>query len=830
MLHCEGHFQGCGARPRVQRLASALGIWGAVCNEGAGLLVQALAPPDNWQVFVQQLAREFAVEPELFCNESQVSTDNFSGEARHAIAGRRFVIGASMPGARRLYVPLDRGICAACVGEVEQPGSPRYQHLLNACIRCGPRYTALRRLPFDRESSALAGFPLCDACQQAFSDPHNPRCHEQLISCRHCGPRYRLENAGGDMLALEPGQLLADAAGRLAAGQVLAIQGMGGFHLCCDATNAAAVARIRHIKQRPVKPFAVMGHPEQLAPYVDISGVVADRLRSPARPVMILLRRHREASGHADPLPGVAPGLTRLGVMLPSTALQHMLLKRLDRPLVVTSANRSGEPLLFRHRDLLAWDQKPDALIVHDRVIEQPVEDPVIHAVFRDGHIAEQSIRLGRGLAPLTLPLQPMHPPQRRDTTRSRTSGAPTILAMGGELKNSVAVVTGSPATLVVSPYQGDLFHASTLQAYREFVPRFTGLLSVTPTLIVIDSHPDYHASRFGRELAAQWQVPVIAVQHHHAHAVAVMAEYQLPLDQKVPAIVMDGLGWGDDHTLWGGELLLCDARGYERLATLKPFPLLGGQQAARQPWRNALALVRHLSGAWQSRVLSALVSRFPEQGRFITATAGLAQQHDKALMTSSVGRLFDGVAALLGFPAYEIHDEAEAALWLQQQAERAAEPLKLPEDNNLCPQAWFPDPVGSHGSDMAVPTINPEPFLDYLLRALAQGASVPGLALEFHVWLAQAFRRQLATLCNTGNRKAPANTRQVVLSGGVMQNELVTGLLENALRKDGFEPLLSRQIPVNDNGLAAGQAVIGYMQAQQVVSSHPNNGNPQCV
>ena len=798
-LCCEGALQGRGVRPRVVKLAKALGICGMVCNRGSGLLIEAQAGAPSWAAFKAQLADQLVLDHNQ-CEASQVGLHELSEPAREAIEQRHFVIGASVSAGCSLHVPLDRGICPACVAEIRNPEHARYQHLLNACVDCGPRYSALQGLPFDRDASALAPFSLCDDCQQAYKDLDDRRCHEQLISCPQCGPEYRMEDADGACLAIKPDELLAEAAKRIASGQIIAIQGVGGFHLCCDATQPAVVARLRQIKQRPVKPFAVMAHLPQLRDLVRLSPAAAHRLASPERPVMVLPRiRQRcqdSVAGSAEALTGVAPGLDRLGVMLPYTALQWLLLDRLDSPLIMTSANRSGEPMHHRLESMRHWAPPIDGVIYHDRVIERPVEDSVVQALPDDLPVQEQTLRLGRGLAPLVmddLPADFFPQPQGN------------VLAMGGELKNSIAVAVADANAVVMSPYQGDLYDAEVL---RGFVPGFMDLLGVRTHCVVVDAHPDYQASRFGEELAGQWQVPLVRVQHHHAHAVAVMAEHGLPMDQRVPAIVMDGLGWGDDNTLWGGELLYCNGREYHRLAALQSFPVLGGNQTARQPWRNALALLASLSEESLEQFQQALLQRYPEKHALIHGAATLARRPQEGLLTSSVGRLFDGVAAILGFPGFEISDEAEAAVWLQQQAQAAAEVTSteaIRERTAACVSAAV-----SNKGQVSPQRVDPAPFLEYLLRQLPRQSSGE-LALAFHHWLAESFFTMLCALRQAG--ALSPDSSQVVLGGGVMQNGLLLQCLTDSLQRQGFTALLPGRIPANDNGLALGQALIGQQR-----------------
>jgi hydrogenase maturation protein HypF len=497
--------------------------------------------------------------------------------------------------------------------------------------------------------------------------------------------------------------------------------------------------------------------------------------------------------------------------MLPYTALQWLLLERLTSPVVMTSANRSGEPIHHDIESIRQWAPSVDGVIYHDRVIERPIEDSVVQALPDNLPQREQTLRLGRGLAPLVMDVPADCFPQPHGN----------VLAMGGELKNSIAVAVADAQSVVMSPYQGDLYDAGVFAAYRDFVPGFLDLLGVRPQGVVVDAHPDYHASRYGEALAAQWQLPLIRVQHHHAHAVAVMAEHGLPMDQLLPAIVMDGLGWGDDNTLWGGELLVCNGREYERLASLQPFALLGGNQAARQPWRNGLALLGSVSTASLEQFQLELVNRYPEKQGLIHATATLARSPRAGLLTSSVGRLFDGVASLLGFPGFEMSDEAEAAVWLQQQAQAAAGGLSMAtirERTATCVSGG----IIRQDAPLSPVVIDPAPFIAYLLREILR-QSCGELGLAFHGWLAESFVQALCALRQAG--VLSPDSSQVVLGGGVMQNGLLLQWLTDSLQRQGFSALLPGRIPANDNGLALGQAMIG----QQRLASKQRSANA-CV
>ena len=800
-LLCDGALQGAGVRPKVMLLAQQAGVSGIVFNRGAGITIEAQATPERWTLFLQTLAAALGGSPQdIRCNTRSLAC--LSSAAQQAIHAERFVIAASERGDCAWHLPLDRGICDACIAELHDETHPdRFLHLLNGCAQCGPRYSALQRLPFDREHTSLSDFALCDTCRAAYQDPSDRRCHEQLISCRCCGPAYRLLDSADATTIDDPHALLARLVTILNQGGIVAIKGVGGFHVCCDAIQTDAVQRLRQLKQRPRKPFAVMGSIDQLQRWVTLSASARQQLESTARPIVIApLNTGASDMVTREILDGIAPGLNRLGVMLPYTGLQILLLERLGRPLVMTSCNHAGEPLMYRDQPVYSWLSELGAMVTHDREILQPVEDTVIQMIKVGGEERPQLLRLGRGMAPRVINI----------TNSTENIGGCAVLAMGGELKNSLALAGGGGQPVVMSPYLGDLYQAEQNQRYRDFVPRFLQLLDCAPPaeinrkpwVIAVDAHPDYHASQFGRELGRHWQVPIVTVQHHHAHAAAVMAEHQLPGDRQVLALVLDGFGWGADGSLWGGELLRCDYAGYQRLAHIKTFPVVGGHLTATQPWRNALALISPLAENVWAQVQQQFMKSFPDKQQLVQGVAQiLSSQANSLLQTSSAGRLFDGVAALLGFPCFAISDEAEAAVWLQQQAEQAycqglLDPLQQEIAGLLSPAHSDP--------------LDPATFLAAMLSGAPGVEDVPRWALAFHVWLSSALTASVERFLACDEGAAPPMDRQrIVLAGGVMQNGLLVDLLTQALSKLGLQVLLPWQVPANDNGLALGQAVV---------------------
>lgn len=789
-----------GVRPLIARLARSSGLSGCVFNEGGSVCIQVQAGNDACKQFLDQLKNNLnlknsAVEIQEVPVLPNGKMWHLHPECHSAVQARRFVIAASRrqslseTALAALDLPLDIGICTECQRELGEPAK-RHQYLLNACAQCGPRYTVLQAMPFDRAHTAMANFEPCETCSREYRDAEDRRYHAQLIACRDCGPQYWLENASGQHLVdcRQPSSLVADLASVLQQGGVVAIKGIGGFHLCCDAANDEAVNRIRHIKGRPEKPFAVMATLDQIAPYVDLNATAIEQLNTDARPVVLLPQRRLLGNQ-------VAPGLCRLGVMLPYTGLQLLLLQAVGRPLVMTSANLSGEPITVNNKDLRLIQPQVDRVAFHDRDIYQGIDDSVMQA--------DQVLRLGRGLAPKAYRLTfstTAKRPANPEPIKSKSASQSTVLAMGAELKNSVALTFGN--TISLSPYIGDLYAAGVFQRHQETIHRFQELLSLRPNAIAIDMHPDYHSSQYGRYLAEQLQIATLAIQHHHAHGVATMVEHQLPADEPVFALVMDGFGWGDDNSLWGGEILRLTYQSYRRLAHLTPFPVVGGQLAAQQPWRNSLALAAAFSTTQQEAFLAQLKVPHEKQATVNRMRALLncaEHEHrdtraaDRWLQTSSVGRLFDGVAALLGYPRFTMPYEGHAAIWLQQLAE-SYQHKKVTEGK---PQAT--------GLDAA----------EFLTQLLEEKNSTEECyqwqsrwAYDFHQWLAIAFSSELKKL-----KQQYPTINKVVLAGGVMQNSLLLTLLRRKISALGFQVYYSQQIPTNDNGIALGQAAIATAQ-----------------
>ncbi|MDX2482764.1 MAG: carbamoyltransferase HypF, partial [Pseudodonghicola sp.] len=593
-IRVRGQVQGVGFRPFVWRLARDMGLTGDVCNDAQGVLIRLFGDASGFEARLRAelppLARIDAVE---VCNISGAA-DGFS-------------IGASKGGAARTRVTPDAATCDACVAEVFSPEQRRAGYAFTNCTHCGPRFTIVESLPYDRANTTMAPFKMCAACQAEYETPEDRRFHAQPIACAACGPKIWLEPASGS----DP---IEAATALLRAGKILAIKGLGGFHLACDALNVRTVATLRARKHRPAKPFALMGTVEMIeaccAPSVDELTL----LRDPAAPIVLLDAAH---------LPeGIAPGQATLGWMLPYTPLHHLLIARFGGPLVMTSGNLSGEPQVIGNaeaRDKLA--QFADAFVMHDREIARRLDDSV-------ERIAPQGpmvLRRARGRVPGTLPL-----PQGFES-------APQIAAYGGQMKGAICLVKEGQALL--GHHLGDLDDALSYDAFLKADADYAALFDHDPDRVACDLHPDFRASQHARSKG----LPVEEVQHHHAHMVACMGENLWPLNGgKVVGIVLDGLGLGADGTIWGGEVLLGDYRSFERRAWLKPAPLIGGDMAQKEPWRNALM-----------RLDQAGLGDFADKFWPDAPLGMLRQVAEKGLnapMSSSAGRLFDAFAAVTCF------------------------------------------------------------------------------------------------------------------------------------------------------------------------------------
>ena len=765
-IRVRGLVQGVGFRPTVWRLAQGLGLSGDVCNDGEGVLIRAFGSAADLDAFCDALRAQCPPLARIDALERE-PLDGLPKDPS-------FRIMASGAGAVRTGVVPDAATCAACAAEIADPSDRRYRYPFTNCTHCGPRLSIVRAIPYDRANTSMAAFPMCPACAAEYADPANRRFHAQPNACPVCGPRVWLQDGAGQGMAPADfgAQDAVDAAsGLLSQGRILAIKGIGGFHLACDACDGAAVAELRRRKRRYAKPFALMARDlTVIRRYCVPDAAEADLLRSPAAPVVLL-----DAAGPEAVAPAVAPGQTTLGFMLPYSPLHKLLLADWDRPLVMTSGNLSDEPQCTDNGE--AGERLAglaDAYLVHDRDIVNRVDDSVARVM--DG--APRLLRRARGYAPAPIPL----PPGFVD--------APPTLALGGELKNTICLLKDGQA--ILSQHLGDLGEATTARDYELTIGLYLDLFGHGPQQIAVDCHPDYRSTRLGRDWAARDRLVLAEVQHHHAHIAAVLAENGWPLDgPPVLGLALDGLGYGADGTVWGGELLLADYRGFRRLGWLKPVPLLGGTKAMVEPWRNTYAqLATHLGwGASQSGWPDLGLTRYLAAKPLGLLDTMMARGLNSPL-SSSCGRLFDAVAAAVGICRDEIAYEGQAAIEL----EAIARPYLAAGG------AGYPFALTHEDAGL---TLDPAPLWSALLSDLKMGAEAGVMAARFHVGLARAL---VAATRDLADRHGVATC---ALSGGVFQNRTLLEAVSAGLRAAGLAVLSHRQVPANDGGIALGQAAV---------------------
>ncbi|QJW94971.1 carbamoyltransferase HypF [Frigoriglobus tundricola] len=749
-LAVRGVVQGVGFRPHVYQLAIRHGLTGFVGNDSAGVFIEVQGPVAAAAAFqaglvthLPPLARVSAVTAEDLTLREEAS----------------FVIVPSDPSAAGAgSVPPDVGTCAGCLRELFDPADRRCGYPFINCTHCGPRFTIIRGLPYDRPATTMSGFPMCRACEHEYHDPRDRRFHAQPVACPACGPHVWLEVAG--VTTAERSEAISDAGTRIAAGAVLAVKGIGGFHLACDATHSGAVTRLRERKGRGGKPFAVMVRGvEQARRYAVVSDDEARLLSGPERPVVLLTRRPAP-----DPLAdAVAPGCDTLGLMLPYSPLHHLLVT--DRPLVMTSGNRSDEPIARTNAEALArLAGLADAFLLHDRDITTPCDDSVVRVFGR----LEYPVRRSRGYAPL-----PVRLPQ---------AGRP-VLAVGGELKATLCVTTGDLAYL--SQHIGDVASPETLEALDRTAEHLLDLFRVAPEVVVCDRHPGYLSADWAARFADRHGATLVRVQHHHAHVAALLVDSQWS-GGAVLGVCFDGTGYGTDGAIWGGEFFLADEVGVRRVAHLQYVPLPGGDAAVRRPYRVALAQLWAAGVPWTSDL--PCVAACPEVERRVLLRQ--LERNVACVPTSSAGRLFDAVAALLGV-RQEVTYEAQAAIEMEAGAGGpVGEPYPFP--------LITADPL----------RLDPAPLIAALAADVRAGVPVAVSAGRFHATVAAA------VLTVSRAVRDRTGTNAVGLTGGVFQNTRLLRLASDRLRADGFAVLVHRQVPANDGGLALGQAALaaGYL------------------
>ncbi|WP_017656015.1 carbamoyltransferase HypF [Fortiea contorta] len=778
-IRVRGAVQGVGFRPTVYRLAKVFRLRGEVCNDGEGVLIRV----DGDEVVLEEFVRRLQQEcPPLGRIDKLIRTE-YHGEFNFD----DFIISQSLNSTIKTEILPDAAICPECQKEVFDPFSRFYRYPFTNCTHCGPRLSIIRGIPYDRCNTSMSAFVMCAECAKEYHDIENRRFHAQPVGCHICGAQAWLERADGKLVTASMFSMLDDVDAvctLLRKGEIVGIKGLGGVHLACDATQEAVVRKLRQRKRRYDKPFALMARDLAIiSEYCLVSPQEKALLTSSAAPI-VLLQKKGELTQHSL-ASAVAPGQNTLGFMLPYTPLHHLILKRMNRPIVFTSGNFSDEPQCIDNdesRERLG--KSADYFLFHNREIVNRVDDSVVRVV----NDKVQTIRRARGYAPAPINLP------------HGFHSAPPILAMGGELKNTFCLLRDGQA--ILSQYLGDLENAATFNAYQDTLNLYLNLFEHTPELIAIDKHPEYLSTKFGKELADTNQIQLCHVQHHHAHIASCMAENGVPLNsQPVLGIALDGLGYGDDGTFWGGEFFLADYRQFRRLAKFNPVALLGGKQAITQPWRNTYT---HLMTAntWenlQQQYSDLEIIKFLEQ-KPIKLLNQILKNGINSPLTSSVGRLFDSVAGAVGICLEECSYEGQAAIALESIVDISS--INNHEETQIYPFAVkFSDNIYS---------IDSSQIWQVLLNDLQRQSPQAFIATKFHISLAKIIVEMVKHLCQE------QLISQVVLTGGVFQNSILLTQVTQRLEALEIQVLTHSLVPNNDGGISLGQAVIAAANSIQ--------------
>ena len=773
-IHVTGIVQGIGFRPFVSKLAHELGIVGTVRNDTSGVEIHIQGVDADCQLFVERLQSELPIHGRidtLQMEPTELQTlDDFTIILSHGVKGHAF-IGADM------------APCEACLQEIQDPENRRFHYGFTNCTNCGPRYTIIESTPYDRDKTSMKVFPMCEDCQKEYDDLSGRRYHAEPNACENCGPMFTLKDIDGTVLATGL-DAIEQAQKHIQNGFIVALKGVGGYHLVCDALQETAVQTLRQRKGRPRKPLAVMaGSLETAKQYVHISEKEEELLLSPARPIVLLqkviedttktiyeepgpISKCRISQNRNDQdtvqevfktiAPSVAPGMATLGILLPYAPYHYSLIPS-DALWVMTSANRSGDPVLYD--DAQAAEELQgiaDYILTHNREIISPVDDSVVQVVQNEPIL----IRRSRGYVPLSIPVVPLEK-------------SPTMLAMGADMKASFGMNRGSHA--ILSPYMGDMEHERVQDLLWTTTKRYEDLFQLQPTQVIVDAHPNYYTSQCGRIYAEKHQLPVIEVQHHHAHVAAVLAEYNI--QDPVLGICFDGTGYGTDGTLWGGEFLYCHKEHMERMAHLSYAPLPGGEVAVREPWRQALWYVNQLYPAGAPTVLEQWKESLPKGWQLLEKM----MPHMQMIQSSSGGRLFDTVASLLGLGHEHLYD-AHLAIELEQ--------LALSETGSIL--------------DMKLDgtVLDTMSLVRSVIEQLECGESVAKISANFHRTLIYYIGQMAKQCCEE------RQISHIVLCGGVFQNRI---LLEGVMQELGeYTVHVPTQSPMNDGAIALGQLWLG--------------------
>lgn len=817
-IHVTGIVQGVGMRPFVYREAMAHGICGWVLNAGDGVHIEAHALNESLDEFVAALSEHAPAASRV---EHVEVMDLASGDWDPTNEQGFRIVASQDQTAHTTLVSPDIATCDDCLRELFDPADRRFHYPFINCTNCGPRFTIIRSLPYDRAATSMDRFPMCPTCAAEYADPLDRRFHAQPDACFECGPHITWREADRGVVPTAVDATPAVGSTReasdaiiehcielLAGGGIVAIKGLGGFHLACDAVNEQAVCELRRRKRRSNKPLAVMvrslADAERLC---HIDGIERNLLAGSVRPIVLLRRRAAGNDAHGFPdapelAPSVAYDLPELGVMLPYTPLQHLLLAAAAahgmQALVMTSGNLSEEPI--ETDDALAWEHLvaagiADALLGNDRAILSRYDDSVVRVV--DGDV--MPVRRARGYAPQPLPLPALD------------GITPCVLACGPQQKATVALTredADGHTTCFVSQHIGDVENGATFDAWSAARSRLENLFDLAPAALACDMHPSYLSSQWAREQAREHNLPLIEVQHHHAHIASVMAEAiaagRLTPDARVLGIAFDGTGAGTDGTIWGGEFLVAHLADFERVAHLRAWALPGGAASVHDARRNAFALLSELDLLEHPGAVG-LLNSLDEQTRSITAT--MIERGINSPRTSSMGRLFDAAAAILGICGQATY-EGEPAIELEAAAWRALDGkiARFPDDNvgySTSGPSWLDGPD----------VLDQKALFETLLEGIEAGAPADRLALDFHVAVARSSARIATEIC------AREGIGTVALSGGVFMNRLLLQLLTRELKYAGLAVLVPHTVPVNDGCIAYGQAAVASARLAQITS-----------
>jgi hydrogenase maturation protein HypF len=775
----QGAVQGVGFRPFIYRLATEMGLPGWVMNSSRGVVIEAEGSKPQMDAFLLRIEKE--KPPRAFIQSLEFSFLDLIGFSRFEI---RHSDAAGPPTA--LVLP-DIAVCPDCLKELFDPSNRRYLYPFTNCTNCGPRFTIIELLPYDRVNTTMKTFEMCESCREEYENPLDRRFHAQPNACPVCGPHLELWDGTGNVQSRQHTALL-EAAAAIRAGKIVAVKGLGGFHLMVDAGNEQAVVRLRDRKHREEKPFALM-YPslESVKRDCEVSEL-EERLLLSAESPIVLLRRSAaphpsRLTPHAGVAPSIAPGNPYLGVMLPYTPLHHLLMVELGFPVVATSGNLSDEPICTDEREAVKrLGGITDLFLVHNRPIVRHVDDSVVRIMMG----RELVLRRARGYAPLPVRLK---------------EPAPPLLAVGGHLKNTVALTVGN--NIFISQHIGDLETREAFEAFREVIASFRALYNTQPERIVCDMHPDYLSTRYAKDQGT----PLTAVQHHFAHVASCMAENEL--EGTVLGVAWDGTGYGPDGTIWGGEFLKTDAASFRRAASFRTFRLPGGASAVKEPRRTAAGMLYEIIGdRLFDRVDLPLLRSFAASERTVLRTMLARGVHSPR--TSSAGRLFDAVASIIGL-RQRVSFEGQAAMELEfaigdERTEEAYEfqivncGLRIEEAEEIHRQSEIKN-------SQSAMTIDWEPMISGILEDVRSGVPVARISAKFHNTLAEI-------IVDVARR---VGEERVVLTGGCFQNQYLTERTVRRLETEGLRPYWHQRVPPNDGGIALGQVFAAIRESKEM-------------